>query len=124
VLTSNSANGFRYEDKLVSRTGLGGEYMQIDQDGGLRGNFRYLLRPEVAESVFVAWRTTGDQRYRDVAWRIFAAIKLLQVEWSGGFHGLEDVRLGFVRPSSGGSAARAKRVVDLQPSYFMAETLK
>jgi hypothetical protein len=58
--------------------------MRIDEDGGLRGNFRYLLRPEVAESVFVAWRMTGDERYRHVAWRIFGAIKLLQVEWSGG----------------------------------------
>ena len=109
----------------MTGTGLGGEYMRLDEGSShMDGNFQYLLRPETVESVFVAWRVTGDERYRDAAWRIFTAIQRLQVEWSGGFHGLHDVRLGFLRPNSSGSAASAMRVVDLQPSYFIAETLK
>ena len=99
--------------------------MNLDDTNVVKaGNFQYLLRPETAESVFIAWRMTGDLRYRDAAWRIFTAIKRLQVEWSGGFHGLQDVRLGFVRPKTASRAAEAKRVVDVQPSYFIAETLK
>ena len=115
----------RYEDESVTSTGLGGEYMQLDDSSSqMAGNFQYLLRPETVESVFVAWRTSGDERYRDAAWRIFTAVQRLQVEWSGGFHGVHDVRLGFLRPNSSDHAASAMRVVDLQPSYFIAETLK
>ena len=84
----------RYEDKSVTSMGLGGEYMNLDDTTLIKaGNFQYLLRPETVESVFIAWRMTGDPRYRDVAWRIFTAIKRLQVEWSGGFHGVQDVRM-------------------------------
>ncbi len=114
----------RYDHESVSSTGLGAEVIYLDNNELPPGNFQYLLRPETAESVFVAWRLTGDTRYRDAAWRIFGAIKRLQVEWSGGFHGLEDVRMGFVRAKNAKRAAESKRVVDLQPSYFMAETLK
>jgi hypothetical protein len=32
--------------------------------------------------------------------------------------------MGFVRPKSADRVAHAMRVVDLQPSYFIAETLK
>lgn len=35
---------------------------------------RYLLRPEAAESLFVLWRVTGDERYIDKAWDMFQAI--------------------------------------------------
>ena len=107
-----------YEDASVTSTGLGGEFMNLDDMSvDLPGNFQYLLRPETAESVFVAWRMTGDQRYRDAAWRIFTAILQLQVKGGGGFHGVEDVRLGFNRELGLG-------IVDQQPSYFIAETLK
>lgn len=113
----------RYEDESVSSTGLGGEWLSMWR-GAIDGNFEYLLRPETAESVFIAWRVTGDPRYREAAWRMFSAIKKLQVEWSGGFHGLQDVRKGFARAASAERAAESRGVVDLQPSYFIAETLK
>jgi mannosyl-oligosaccharide alpha-1,2-mannosidase len=35
---------------------------------------RYLLRPEVIESIFYAYRITGDETYRDIAWDMFIAI--------------------------------------------------
>ena len=35
---------------------------------------RYILRPEAIESVFVLWRITGDEQYREAAWEMFEAI--------------------------------------------------
>ena len=74
------------------------------------------MRPETVESVFIAWRVTRDPKWRLAAWDIFTALKRLQVK-SGGFHGVVDVRM-HVNASSGDN------VVDEQPSYFLAETLK
>jgi mannosyl-oligosaccharide alpha-1,2-mannosidase len=35
---------------------------------------KYLLRPEAVESVFVLWRITGEERWREEAWRMFKSI--------------------------------------------------
>lgn len=35
----------------------------------------YILRPEVIESIFYAWRATGDKKYQDYNYGIFKAIK-------------------------------------------------
>ena len=46
---------------------------------------RYMLRPETVESLFYAFRLTGDIRYRNHGWNIFRAIlKHCRVP-SGGF---------------------------------------
>lgn len=34
-----------------------------------------LKRPETVESLFIAFRLTGDKRYRDYGWDIFQAIE-------------------------------------------------
>jgi mannosyl-oligosaccharide alpha-1,2-mannosidase len=46
-------------------------------DGGFRyvRDSRYLLRPEAIESVFYAYRVTGDESYRETAWKMFEAIE-------------------------------------------------
>jgi len=36
---------------------------------------RYMLRPETVESLFYAFRLTGDKRYREYGWNIFQAIE-------------------------------------------------
>ena len=36
---------------------------------------RYILRPETVESLFIAYRLTGDERYRKYGWQIFQAIE-------------------------------------------------
>ena len=36
---------------------------------------RYLLRPEAIESVFVLYRITGNEGYRDIAWEMFESIQ-------------------------------------------------
>ena len=49
-------------------TGLGPESMRVEADDSLRktrstSEQRYHLRPETIESLFVLYRTTGDERY-------------------------------------------------------------
>jgi len=46
-------------------------------DGGFRyvRDTRYLLRPEAIESIFYAYRITGDEEYREVAWKMFEAVE-------------------------------------------------
>ncbi|OAA55117.1 mannosidase MsdS [Cordyceps fumosorosea ARSEF 2679] len=76
-------------------------------DGGA-----YILRPETMESLYYAYRATGDKKYQDLAWSGFSAIaKRCRV--GSGFSGLRDVR----REDGGGFD-------DLQQSFFLAETLK
>jgi len=38
------------------------------------GDTTYKLRPEAIESVFIMWRTTGDEYWRDVGWTMFENI--------------------------------------------------
>ncbi|KAL1757148.1 glycoside hydrolase [Schizophyllum commune] len=52
---------------------------------------RYILRPETVESLFIAWRLTGDRRYRDWGWDIFQAIETHCKLDSGGYAGILNV---------------------------------
>ena len=38
------------------------------------GDPKYILRPEAIESVFIMWRITGDEYWRDVGWTMFQSI--------------------------------------------------
>ncbi|KAG5914497.1 hypothetical protein E4U42_000447 [Claviceps africana] len=72
----------------------------------------YILRPETVESLYYAYRLTGDKKYQDWAWRAFKKIrKLARVH--DGFAELVDV----TQPHGGG-------FVDEMQSFWMAETLK
>lgn len=47
--------------------------------------------PETVESLFIAWRLTGDRRYREYGWNIFQAIeKHCRIE-SGGYASIFNV---------------------------------
>lgn len=46
---------------------------------------RYMLRPETVESLFIAYRLTGDQRYRDHGWKIFQSIQKHCYVETGGY---------------------------------------
>jgi mannosyl-oligosaccharide alpha-1,2-mannosidase len=52
---------------------------------------RYILRPETVESLFIAFRLTGDQRYRDYGWKIFQAIERNCKIESGGYASILNV---------------------------------
>jgi mannosyl-oligosaccharide alpha-1,2-mannosidase len=74
---------------------------------------RYKLRPEYAESLFYAFRITGEKRYRDWAWDLFNALET-HCKTGFGYAGIEDVR---VEKSEVGW-------IDHTESYWAAETLK
>ncbi|CAG8818685.1 24790_t:CDS:2 [Gigaspora margarita] len=71
----------------------------------------YILRPEVVESIFYAYRVTHDPKYQDWAWNIFKSINKF-CKTSTGFSGLKDV----TNITSDWNNS--------QQSFFFAETLK
>jgi mannosyl-oligosaccharide alpha-1,2-mannosidase len=81
---------------------------------------RYKGRPEYVESLFYAWRITGQQRYRDWAWEAFSAME----KWCKapfGYAQLTDVFRVRAEEWPGNGEARW---VDQQESFWAAETLK
>ncbi|KAI6101362.1 glycoside hydrolase family 47 protein [Pisolithus sp. B1] len=71
----------------------------------------YLLRPEVVESLYLMWRTTGDERWRERGWEIFQAIE-------------KHARTAYGFASLRGVDRETPEKLDEMPSYFLAETLK
>ncbi|KAJ6535558.1 glycoside hydrolase [Mycena capillaripes] len=93
-----------------------------DRDWYIKGNdnkegsppydARYMLRPEISESVFLAYRLTGDARYRAYAWDIFSAIERHCRLPGGGYATVLNVdRLPVT-------------YLDKQETFFLSETLK
>jgi mannosyl-oligosaccharide alpha-1,2-mannosidase len=72
----------------------------------------YKGRPEYVESLFYAWRITGEQRYRDWAWEAFEAMEK-HCKAPFGYAQLADVW-----------AVGEDNWVDMQESFWAAETLK
>lgn len=96
-----------------SPTGLSPESVEFDSNGReivYRMKFN-LIRPETVESYFYLWRKTHDKKYRDWGWEMFQAFKKY-CEVDKGFTGIKDVTK--VPPDQD----------DLQPSWFLAETIK
>ncbi|KAJ7250853.1 glycoside hydrolase [Mycena haematopus] len=73
---------------------------------------RYMLRPETVESLFLAFRLTGNEKYRNWAWQIFQAIELHCRVESGGYATIINVD---EVPS---------RKEDKMETFMMSETLK
>jgi hypothetical protein len=72
---------------------------------------RYILRPEAIESVFIMYRTTGDPKWMDTAWRMFEAIsKACRTDIA--FSAIHDVTVDDSRKSNS------------MESFWLAETLK
>ncbi|OWA50314.1 Mannosyl-oligosaccharide alpha-1,2-mannosidase IA [Hypsibius exemplaris] len=96
-------------------TGLGPELFKFNEDGNptpLVGDSRqYSLRPEVIESYYYLWKTTGDEQYRGWAWDAAQAIEK-NCRTENGYTGIADVDA----PNAASD--------NVQQSYFMAETLK
>ena len=88
------------------------EQLAFDTDHGFYiTGADYILRPEVLESNFYAWRVSGDTKYLD---RAAAAIKSFNkyLSINGAFSGLEDV-----------NSANSGRFDDME-SFWFAEVLK
>ncbi|KAL4997893.1 mannosyl-oligosaccharide alpha-1,2-mannosidase 1B [Aspergillus recurvatus] len=73
---------------------------------------QYILRPEVIESFYYAWRVTGDETYREWVWNAFTNINKY-CRTASGFAGLENVNA-----KNGGGR------IDNQESFIFAEVLK
>ncbi|KAI0931148.1 hypothetical protein AcV5_005303 [Taiwanofungus camphoratus] len=81
-------------------------------DGPTPYDARYILRPETVESLFIAFRLTGDAQYRKWGWDIFQAIeKHCRIE-SGGYASILDVDKLPVQ------------FEDKMETFLMSETLK
>ncbi|KAK3941603.1 glycoside hydrolase [Diplogelasinospora grovesii] len=75
-------------------------------------NGNYVLRPEVLESIYYAYRATGDTKYQDWAWDAYLAINTTTAVGSG-YSSINDVN----QPGGGGFA-------NFQESFWFAEVLK
>ncbi|KAI6784468.1 putative mannosyl-oligosaccharide alpha-1 [Emericellopsis cladophorae] len=72
----------------------------------------YVLRPETMESIYQAYRVTGDTKYQDLAWEAFGHIKKA-CRAGVGYSSIRDV-----------NAATGGGFTDFEESFWMAETLK
>jgi mannosyl-oligosaccharide alpha-1,2-mannosidase len=71
----------------------------------------YILRPESVESVYLMWKFTGLQKYRDYAWEMFKGINR-SCFTENGYTSIRGI--GDTKPMH----------VDATESFFLAETLK
>ncbi|KAJ1993385.1 mannosyl-oligosaccharide alpha-1,2-mannosidase [Coemansia spiralis] len=76
------------------------------------GDRHSLLRPETVESLFILWRITGEDKWREYGWRIFESFERWAKLQQGGFAMLQDVTV--VPPVHG----------DKMETFFVSETLK
>ncbi|OMO65674.1 Glycoside hydrolase, family 47 [Corchorus olitorius] len=100
------------------------EYFEAGLDGGnksseyvndiiiKRADRHNLLRPETVESLFVLYRITQDQKYRDWGWQIFESFEKYTKVDSGGYTSLDDVT----------TLPPQRR--DKMETFFLGETLK
>ena len=91
---------------------------ELRQHGIWVANPEYKLRPEYAESLFYAWRITGEQRYRDWAWEAFEAIEQ-HCRAKYGYGSIADVTAKAREGDNNGV-----ELLDESESFWMAETLK
>lgn len=84
----------------------------FNKSGFYLTNAAYILRPEVIESYYYAYRLTGNEMYRDWAWDAFLAINST-CHVGSGYSGIENVNV------AGGSG-----FTNTQETFFFAEVLK
>jgi mannosyl-oligosaccharide alpha-1,2-mannosidase len=81
---------------------------------------QYKGRPEYVESLFYAWRITGEQRFREWAWEAFSAME----QWCKAPYGYAQLSDVFrPRPEEWPREGEG-RWTDEQESFWTAETLK
>lgn len=100
---------------------------ELKKNGFWVADARYRLRPEYVESLFYAYRITGEQRYRDWAWDAFLAFeKYCKTPY--GYAGIRDV-MRKPRTINLEEEALAQNEgegwwIDESESFWGAETLK
>jgi len=79
--------------KMYTSFGLGltPEYVRFYDDNIQPGDPSFKLRPETVESLFIMYRLTKKQKYREYGWAIFQAIETY-AKTETGYSGLSDCR--------------------------------
>ncbi|OAD71299.1 glycoside hydrolase family 47 protein [Phycomyces blakesleeanus NRRL 1555(-)] len=111
-----------YEMYSMTATGLASEIVYFNDDENTEPNGadmaihfqdrHNLLRPEALESIFLMWRLTGEEKYREWGWKIFEAFEEHAKLPMGGYAALKDVTKV--------PATKENRM----DTFFLAETLK
>eukprot|EP00466_Bigelowiella_natans_P001273 jgi/Bigna1/54798/estExt_Genewise1Plus.C_430058 len=99
-------------------TGLAPEIIKFDKGEDFYVDSRdthNLLRPETIESLFVMWRVTHEQKYRDQAWSIFKSFQKWAKVDNAGYSSLNSVKIHSLQERS---------FRDHTESFFFAETMK
>ncbi|KAI1434763.1 glycoside hydrolase family 47 protein [Xylaria sp. CBS 124048] len=110
--------GFSWQDSVVSTTSKNNPAPPADwasfydQNGYWITSSAYVLRPEVLESYYYAYRATGDSKYQDWSWDAFTAINKT-CRAGVGYSAITDVN-----SPNGGSFSNS------QESFWFAEVLK
>jgi len=100
-------------NKVEDWSGRTDWYIKGSQPGKIPSlDARYILRPETVESLFLAFRLTGDTMYRDQGWDIFQAIQKHCRIPTGGFASVKNVDQVPVERE------------DKMETFLMSETLK
>ena len=76
------------------------------------GSTQFRLRPETVESLFYFWRITKQQRYREVAWSIFQALRRECRVDSGGYAAILYTNV------------KGSKKEDRMETFWLGETLK
>lgn len=102
---------FRHGQNSADRS----ENQMLPPDGDILAypNDRHnILRPETVESLFILWKITGEQKWRDYGWRIFQSFEKWAKLSSGGYVSLQNVNV--IPPPKNSK----------METFFVAETLK
>lgn len=108
TITNIGPESFSWDAKSVPES----QKAFFERAGFYITNGAYILRPEVVESFYYAWRITGEDKYREWIWNAFVAVRET-CRTDSGFSGLTHVNA-----KHGGS-----RIND-QESFFFAELMK
>ncbi|KAI8068166.1 glycoside hydrolase [Gilbertella persicaria] len=109
-----------YEMYNMTATGLASEIVYFNTDPTNQGldmdiharDRHNLLRPETLESLFLMYRMTGDEKYREWGWKIFESFEAHTKLKDGGYAALKDVTV--IPPPAD----------NRMDTFFLAETLK
>ncbi|KAG8879182.1 mannosyl-oligosaccharide alpha-1,2-mannosidase [Tulasnella sp. 331] len=105
---------FDYDSKHKDPTDEREWYIKGNMRGDDLLDARYILRPETVESLFIGYRLSGDNKYREWGWKIFQAIEKHCKLESGGYTSIRNV------DKVEGDEGRT----DMMETFFLGETLK
>ncbi|KAK3068392.1 hypothetical protein LTS18_000683, partial [Coniosporium uncinatum] len=110
--TQIGPEGFSWNTSLLATPEYVNQTAFYDENGFFLTSPEYILRPEVIESYYYAYRVTKDPMYREWAWEAFQAIDRT-TRANSGFSSISDVNA----PGGGNKT-------DEQESFLFAEVLK